>query len=327
MGKLPILAITCGDPAGNGPELAFRLATVLVQKQQAIPLLFGSELLLADPYLNAYLPHVEKCTALQTGSLQPGKVYFVDCYPLKRLMTKQPTADNGRAAHAYIVEAVKAIQLGHAQALITAPLCKESFVLAAIPFTGHTTLLQSLTQAAAVSMAFYTPSFSVLLATIHVPLADVSAHITAERLQEKIEHAYIYCRYQGIERPRIALAGLNPHAGENGLFGLEETNVIAPVIASYQDSKRFELMGPLSGDTVFYQAAQGAFDCVIAMYHDQGLGPVKLMHFHEAVNVTIGLPFLRFSPDHGTAFDRAYQQPSALDSMAAAASLACQWVT
>ncbi|MDC0036886.1 4-hydroxythreonine-4-phosphate dehydrogenase PdxA [bacterium] len=324
--SLPVVAFTMGDPGGNGPELVLRVLDYFSSSYPFIPLVFGSKSLLDHPFLKPYVKH--KAIELTDFSkpFEQNVLYFHDVSMKESIVYKKASAVNGQLAYSYLCNAVESIQKGVADVLVTAPICKESFQMADIPFTGHTTALKQLTGSKHVSMAFHTSTLNVVLATIHVPLSAVSDLITPQLLQEKLDHAVLFLNMLGNDHCRVALAGLNPHAGENGLLGDHEKNVLEPFIKTVSDREDVTVSGPYPADTLFYRAAQGEFDVVIAMYHDQGLIPIKLNHFNEAVNVTLGLPFIRTSPDHGTAFDRAYDSLSSMGSMLSATRLACQLV-
>ena len=188
-------------------------------------------------------------------------------------------------------------------AIVTAPISKTALQLARSEQTDHTTLLKRLTNSANTSMAFYSETLKVILATVHVPLSKVPTLLTKDRLEKTIAHAELFCKWCGIKSPKIGLAGLNPHAGEDGLMGDDEF-WIKEVSANVRENG-VNISDPLPPDIIFRKAHHGEFDCVVALYHDQGLIPVKLLAFDTAVNVTVGLPFIRTSPDHGTAYDIA----------------------
>jgi 4-hydroxythreonine-4-phosphate dehydrogenase len=282
----PRVAITVGDPAGIGPEVAGRAATERRVLDVCEPVLYGP----ADGHAFA-----------------PGVL----------------SADAGRAAYDTVVRAVADAQRGLVAAIATAPVSKEAFRLAGLPWRGHTDLLAHLTGASPVAMMFYSDRLRVVLATVHLALADVPRAITARSLEQTIELTATSLPEFGIARPRIAVAGLNPHAGEHGLFGQEEAIAIAPAIAACR-GRGLDVSGPFPGDTVFVRACRGEFDVVIACYHDQGLIPVKLVAFGQAVNVTLGLPIIRTSVDHGTAFDIAGTGAANPESMIAAVLLAAR---
>ncbi len=283
-GAKPRIALTVGDPAGIGPEVAERAA--------------------ADPSV------LEVCEPVLYAA-PPGE----------RFVPGVLSAAAGRAAHDVIVRAVRDAERGAVQAIATAPVSKEAFRLAGLRWSGHTDLIAHLTHAERVAMLFHSDRLKVVLATIHVPLADVPRRLTRESLEGTIELTAREMPTFGIEAPRMAVAGLNPHAGEHGLFGREEMDVIAPAVAACRD-RRIDVSGPFPADTLFVRAARGEFDVVVACYHDQGLIPVKLLAFGHAVNVTIGLPIVRTSVDHGTAFDIAGRGVADAGSMIAAVRLA-----
>jgi 4-hydroxythreonine-4-phosphate dehydrogenase len=208
-------------------------------------------------------------------------------------------------------------------AIATAPVSKEAFRLAGLPWNGHTDLLAHLTGAPHVAMMFESPALRVVLATIHIALAEVPEALTQPVLESTIELTALGLPRLGVASPRIAVAGLNPHAGEHGLFGREEDTIIVPAIASCR-RRGIDVTGPFPGDTVFLRAHRGEFDVVVACYHDQGLIPLKLLAFGEAVNVTLGLPIVRTSVDHGTAFDIAGRGVANPESMIAAVLLAAR---
>lgn len=324
--SLPVLAFSLGDPGGIGPELVLRTIDYFSSGFPFIPVIFGSYSVLEHPFLKACFHHRKLVEYSDSLPLEPNNIYFKQCCALADFDIKKPSSANGFAAHSYIKTAVQSITNGQCDALVTAPICKESLQLADIPFTGHTTLLKSLSAVDDVSMAFHTSKMNVVLATIHVPLKDVPGLITQELLRQKIDHAVLLMKKCGKEVVNVAVAGLNPHAGENGVLGTEEHDILMPAIESFAKQKDVNVKGPFPADTLFYRAYHGEFDVVIALYHDQGLIPVKLFGFHEAVNITLGLPFVRTSPDYGTAFDRAYTQSCTIDSMVAATHMAMRLI-
>jgi 4-hydroxythreonine-4-phosphate dehydrogenase len=200
---------------------------------------------------------------------------------------------------------------------------KEAFRLAGLPWSGHTDLLAHLTAAPRVAMLFYSEVLRVVLATVHVALADVPHLLTQASMEATVDLTARELPRFGIRAPRIAVAGLNPHASEHGLFGHEEETVISPAIAACR-TRGIDVTGPFPGDTVFLRAHRGEFDVVVACYHDQGLIPIKLLAFGQAVNVTLGLPIIRTSVDHGTAFDIAGKGVADPESMIAAVLLAAK---
>jgi 4-hydroxythreonine-4-phosphate dehydrogenase len=282
----PRIAITEGDPAGIGPEIARRAA--------------------ADPRV------LDVCEPVLYGA--PAG----DRFEQGRL-----SAEAGRAAYRAIVDAVADAIRGDVKGIATAPINKEALRLAGLPWNGHTELLAHLTGVRRVAMMFYSEELRVVLATIHVPLADVPRLLTQTLMEDTIALATLEVPRFDMVAPRIAVAGLNPHAGEHGLFGREEETVIAPAIACCR-AKGIDVSGPFPADTVFVRARKGEFDVVVACYHDQGLIPIKLAAFGRAVNVTLGLPIIRTSVDHGTAFDIAGKGVADAGSMIEAVLLAAR---
>lgn len=285
---LPRIGLTIGDPSGIGPEIAEKAASDSRVLAVCEPVLYGP----SGSERRGYHPGV--------GVVEGGRVSF---------------------------EAVKAATLdameGRLDAISTAPINKGVWAAAGLSWRGHTDLLASLTGAPHVAMMFYTERLRVVLATVHVPIAEVPTLLTRERLRRTIELAATELPRFGIATPRLALAGLNPHAGEDGLIGGEEATVLAPAVASCRSSG-IDVCGPLPGDTVFVRALNGEFDAVVACYHDQGLIPIKILAFGQAVNVTLGLPIIRTSVDHGTAYDIAGTNTADPSSMVEAVCLAAR---
>lgn len=261
----PRIGITAGDPAGIGPEIARKAAADARVLEVCDPVIYG-----------------------MTDGFRPGVL----------------SADAGRAAYDAIVRAVDDAQGGAIAAIATAPINKEAFALAGLPWKGHTDLLAHLTHTLRVAMMFHSEPLRVVLATVHVPLAEVPRALTRETVDFTIDLTARELRRFGYPRPRLALAGLNPHAGEHGVIGREDEEVLRPAVDACR-ARGVDITGPWPGDTVFGRAVRGEFDAVVACYHDQGLIPVKLLAFGTAVNVTLGLPIVRTSVDHGTAFDIA----------------------
>jgi 4-hydroxythreonine-4-phosphate dehydrogenase len=282
----PRIAITEGDPAGIGPEVARRAAADARVLEACEPVLYGAR----------------PGTAFEPGVL---------------------SAEAGKAAYDAIVRATADARRGDVAAIATAPINKEALRLAGYPWNGHTDLLAHLTGAEHVAMMFFSDELRVVLATVHVPIAEVPRLLTQSLVEQTIVlTARELPKFDKVQ-PRIGVAGLNPHAGEHGLFGLEEERVIAPAIARCR-ARGIDVAGPFAADTLFVRARNGEFDVVIACYHDQGLIPVKLAAFGRAVNVTLGLPIIRTSVDHGTAFDIAGKGVADAESMIAAVRLAAR---
>jgi 4-hydroxythreonine-4-phosphate dehydrogenase len=282
---LPRIAITRGDPSGIGPEIS--------EKAAADPRVLA----VCEPVLYGPSP----------ASFQPGHL----------------SAAAGRAAFETIQRAVRDAQAGVVAAIATAPVNKEALALAGLPWRGHTDMLAELTGARRVAMMFYSDRLRVVLATIHVPIAEVPSLLTSALLKDVIALTASELPRFGFSQPRLALAGLNPHAGEHGVIGCEDQTVLEPAVRAARGAG-VEIVGPLPADTVFVRAMRGEFDAVIACYHDQGLIPVKLVAFGQAVNVTLGLPIIRTSVDHGTAFDIAGKGVADPESMVQAVLLAAR---
>jgi 4-hydroxythreonine-4-phosphate dehydrogenase len=263
----PRIAITVGDPAGIGPEIAGKAVDDPRVRAACEPVLYGPP-------------------------------------PGSRFTPGELSAEAGRAAYDAICAAVRDAQSGIAQAIATAPVNKLAFARAGLPWKGHTDLLAHLTGSSCVAMMFWSEPLKVVLATVHIPLASVPGALTRELVGGTIDLAARELPRFGVPRPRLAVAGLNPHAGEGGLLGEEERDVLRPSVEAAQ-ARGVVVEGPFPSDTLFTRATRGEFDAVIACYHDQGLIPIKLLAFGRAVNVTLGLPIIRTSVDHGTAFDIA----------------------
>lgn len=289
MSGKPRVGITVGDPAGIGPEIARKAADDPRVRDICEPVLYGPH---ADADLSRYTPGLISAAA-------------------------------GHAAYDAIVTAVNEARSGRIAAIATAPINKEAFAAAGLRWRGHTELLAHLTGARRVAMMFYADALRVILATIHIALREVPDQLTQQRLEETINLAAAELPRFGFSEPRLAVAGLNPHAGEHGVIGPEDEAVIAPAVAACR-ARGVKVEGPFPADTVFVRAMRGEFDAVIACYHDQGLIPVKLVAFGRAVNVTLGLPIVRTSVDHGTAFDIARQGIADPSSLVEAVRLAAR---
>ncbi|MCP4049517.1 MAG: 4-hydroxythreonine-4-phosphate dehydrogenase PdxA [bacterium] len=323
---LPVIGISLGDPGGIGPEITLKALKQNLADQSYIPVIFGSESIIHHSSLKSLTDHFDFKFSLPDQKSYAGKkneVYFIDSYPSlnKDYLTCKPDKTNGKAAYSFIQNGIKYAQNNKISALVTAPVCKESFKLSSIPYTGHTTMLTELTKSRKTSMAFYTSNLKTVLVTVHKPLSQVPALLTKENLSTAVENSFLFASLLGIKKPKIAISGLNPHAGENGMFGTEEQTIIVPFIQELA-KKNIIVEGPFPPDTIYYKAYHGSFDIIISLYHDQGLIPVKLLAFDSAVNVTLGLPFIRTSPDHGTAFDIACKDKASPESIIAAIDLA-----
>lgn len=306
----PRIAVTLGDPAGVGPEIVARLCADPATQERAELVVVGQRALLERGAAACGLP-APKVEVVETG-------------PAANIPPGRPSADSGRLAGAFVEEALSLVQAGQAAAMATAPISKEALAAAGYADTGHTTLLARLTHTPRPVMMLAGDKLKVVLVTIHKALREVPGLLTREGIVHtaRVTDAALR-RYWGLAAPRLAVCGLNPHAGEGGLFGDEEGRIIAPACAELK-AAGIAAEGPLPPDTVFWRAAQGQFDAVVCMYHDQGLIPLKLLHFEDAVNVTLGLPMIRTSVDHGTAYDLAGTGKANPASMIAAVKMAAQ---
>jgi 4-hydroxythreonine-4-phosphate dehydrogenase len=310
------IGISLGDPAGIGPEI---VARALAARPQLDLRVYGDREVLMRAARQAGVPApapdvIWPVTSLAADAVTPG----------------QPNDASARAQLAYLTAATDAALAGEISALVTAPISKDWMARAGFAFPGHTEYLASRTGVAEFAMMLAGPSLRVTVATTHIALRDLPRVLTPEKIATAITLTARALRdAYGIARPRVAVAGLNPHAGESGRFGDEEARLVSPGISLATARLRTarvdaDVTGPHVPDAVFRHAALGRFDAVIALYHDQGLIPVKLLHFDEAVNVTLGLPFVRTSPDHGTAYDIAGTGQARPDSFLAALDLAAR---
>jgi len=319
----PILAITMGDPAGIGPEIVVKALASSRLWQVCRPVVIGRLPVMETAARSlgveiAFAP-VDAATedAVRTRCLLVETGPERDRIPLPG----RASAAGGRAAVAAVSAAAQLALDGFVDAVVTAPISKEAIRAAGSLFPGHTEMLAALTKAKKHAMMLVGGPLRVSLATIHVPLAQVPSLITARRIREVIELTWEAVRLFGLRRPRLAVCGLNPHAGEAGIMGDEERRVIAPTVRALA-KKGVPVSGPYPADTIFYRAARGEFAAVIAMYHDQGLGPLKTLAFDTGVNLTLGLPIIRTSVDHGTAFAIAGKGVASPESLLAAVELA-----
>lgn len=308
--KKKTLAITIGDPAGIGCEI------VLKSLSQLLP----SEVF--DAFLVGDSPVIESASKLTGLNLSKG-VRLIETGVIKdhNFKKAEASATGGEASASYIKKAVEMALSGDIDAIVTAPISKESLKMAGLKWPGHTEMLAELTDTKEYAMMLCGDKLRVMLVTIHEPLRKVPELLTVDKVLTTIGLAQRACRMFDIADPKIAVAGLNPHAGEAGLFGKEEIDFIIPAIKQAKKSG-LNVTGPYPADTLFYKAYRGDFDIVICMYHDQCLIPLKMVAFERGVNVTVGLPFVRTSPDHGTAYDIAWKGVADPSSMIEAIKLA-----
>lgn len=318
---LPIVALTLGDASGIGPELVMTALLDPAVRAVCVPVIYGNQQILrriaATTGISWPPPNlVIMPSSLATRPAGRAAVLLDFHFPAAAdLKPGQIQSACGQQAHDWIKAAAHDAIAGKVDAIVTAPINKEALHLAGIKYPGHTELLADLTETKEVGMLFWSPHLVISLATIHVPLSDVPRLLTLERILTTIRLTAAAMRTPACPTPRIGVLALNPHAGENSLFGHEETRIIAPAIGAAR-AEGIDAIGPLIPDTAFTwlhpdttaaSVRTTPFDAYVAMYHDQGLIPFKMVAFDEGVNVTLGLPIIRTSPDHGTAFDLAWQ--------------------
>lgn len=304
----PIIAITMGDAAGIGPEIVVKALAHADLYARCRPLVVGDANRLVRAAEICGLPplRVNRVKGPEAARFIPGEI---DCVDLGLIPQDMPfgqlSAVAGDAAYQYIKTAAALAVSGKVGAICTAPLNKEALHAGGHIYPGHTELLADLCHVPEVSMMLTAPNLRVIHVTVHIGLIDAIAKIEPGLVERTIARGHDTLEKAGIANPRIGVCGINPHAGENGLFGHgEEESKIIPAVQRCQ-ARGWRVEGPLPADTLFFRAARGDFDLVVAMYHDQGHGPVKVMGIEAGVNITVGLPVVRTSVDHGTAFDIA----------------------
>lgn len=327
--RLPRIGITMGDPAGIGPEVVLKAVAEEEVQRICVPVIIGDAQLLA---------HTARTLDLQCGydivrrderlpqHLTEPVIFHLDNVS-GHIEPGIESGAAGKAAAQYIEAAVELCAAGSLDAIATAPINKRALFLGGYSFPGHTEFLAHLTGTEEYAMAFVASNLRIVLLSTHVPLAEAIRMVERDRLVRTISLAHRELKRWGIEKPRIAVAALNPHGAEGGLFGVEEAAEIVPAVEACRGRDDMNVQGPFSADTVFLRASRGEFDGVVACYHDQAMIPVKCLSFGEAVNVTLGLPFIRTSVDHGTAFDIAGKGLAEHSSMTAAITLAVELST
>jgi len=334
----PVIGVTLGDPAGIGPEIILKALADRALQKQARWMIYGlnevltyaADQLEIEPFWFRVQHDVRRANQPMIDDVVV--LDFDDSHSAGYVaqLKHEPTSIGGLVSKAFVEEAITdalrpADHPRHIDAIVTGPISKQAWQMAGFNWPGHTELLASRTKAKRHAMMFVSPRLRVTLATTHVPLMQVRNVLSLGRVIDAIELGHQACLELGIRQPRIAVTGLNPHAGENGQFGDEEIRIISPAIKVAREAG-LDVQGPFPGDTIFISAAAGDYDLVVAMYHDQGLIPVKLLGWDKAVNMTVGLPIVRTSPDHGTAFNIAGQNRASAGSMIAAMELAIQIV-
>ncbi len=294
------IAITMGDAGGIGPEISLRAALSEEVRALCEPVLIGDRKVFNE--------------AAALLGLKLKDLEIIEPYRITNMTKGRPTEDSGRAAFFYVKEALDGCLRGEFHAMVTSPISKAALRAAGYPWAGHTEMLAELTGTKTYAMVLMGEGLRVLLVTTHLALRDVPNALTIERIYEKICLAAVAAEMLSIEDPLIGVSALNPHAGEEGLFGTEERELIEPAI---EKAKRrgLKVEGPIPADVIFYLAKRGRLDIVVSMYHDQGLAPLKMIAFEKGVNFTVGLPIIRTSPDHGTAYDIAWKAVARCDSI------------
>jgi len=321
----PIIGITMGDPVGIGPEIVVKALSDSKIYALCRPLIIGDSHIIKQALkLLNYNHEINIINDPKQGRylFNTLDIMNISNFDMNYSDLLQPTPETGTAMQDYIIKGIDLALNNSISGLVTCPITKTALKLAGSQFHGHTELLAHRTKTKEYAMMLSGSKLKVILVTIHIPLSQVSAHLSIEGIIKKINltHTSLKERFN-ILNPRIGVAGLNPHAGEASMFGREEEDIIIPAVrlAKQQGLKVF---GPLPPDTIFYQAVNKGFDAVVCMYHDQGLIPFKLIHFKDGVNTTLGLPIIRTSVDHGTAYDIAWQGVADASSLTEAIKMA-----
>ncbi|MBN3080660.1 D-threonate 4-phosphate dehydrogenase [Pectobacterium polaris] len=321
-----IIAVTMGDPAGIGPEIIIKsLAEGELSGASAV--VVGCVQTMRRILALNIVPAVELKIIDKPADavFAPGVINMID-EPLEDPQALKPgvvQSQAGDLAYCCIKKATELAMAGEVHAIATAPLNKEALHSAGHLYPGHTELLAKLTNSRDYAMVLYTDKLKVIHVSTHIALRKFLDTLNRDRVETVIDMADVFLKRVGFTHPRIAVAGVNPHAGENGLFGDEEITIVSPSVEAMK-AKGIDVYGPCPPDTVYLQAYEGQYDMVVAMYHDQGHIPLKLLGFYDGVNITAGLPFIRTSADHGTAFDIAWTGKAKSESMAISIQLAMQ---
>lgn len=316
----PVLAITMGDPAGIGPEVVILAIDRPEVREGCRPLVVGdAQTLERACRIVGSLTDVRPILHPDDARFDPTVIEVVQIadVPASGYLLGVCSAEAGHAAYQSFALAVELALSGAAAAVVTAPLNKEALNLAGHRYAGHTEMLRELCAVDEAAMLLWSDALRVVHVTDHVALAQVTGLVRRDRVVAVTRLGHEAARRMGIDKPRIALAGMNPHAGEGGLFGDEDAREIGPAAAELR-AEGIDATGPYPPDTIFLRASKGEFDLVTAMYHDQGHIAVKMVGFESAINITLGLPLVRTSPDHGTAFDIAGTGRASPSSMVAA---------
>ncbi len=317
--RLPVVGITLGDVAGIGPEVVAKALRRDEVRSVCCPLVIGDARVLAAPKFAAAIADVDVIHAMSEADYTRGRVTLLDLQNLDpdTVTVGQMSPIAGRAAVEYVLKATELAQSGEIEAVATAPLNKEAMRLAGYDYIGHTEILADVTRTQRCTTMLATPGLRVTHVTRHIPFREIAAQITKEAVLDTIVITDEGMRALGYATPRLAVAGLNPHNGEGGLLGREEIDEIAPAVALAQQ-RGIDARGPIPADSVFFQAIRGDYDVVVTLYHDQGHVAVKTHGFEKSITITLGLPIIRTSADHGTAFDIAGRGVASEESMVVA---------
>lgn len=296
----PSLILTMGDPSGVGPEIVVK--SIIKWDIEAIPIVVGDRKILqkAEEIQGIKIPWSDFSSSREVDPF----LCDLDNVDLASFSWGKISPSTGRASYEYIEKAIELMKEGRGEGVVTAPINKEAIHEAGIPFIGHTEIFQELTHSEEALTMFQVKNLRVFFFTRHLPLKEAIEKIKKDKIAEFIPRMHYYLQRLGLAHPRIAVAALNPHGGEGGLLGEEEKREIAPALSVVRDTD-IEALGPYPADSIFWRAFQGEFDAVLSLYHDQGHIATKCLDFYKTVSVTLGLPFIRTSPDHGTAMDIA----------------------
>ncbi len=321
MENRPLIAITMGDPSGIGPEV---IVKALAAPPEVCRTVVIGDAAWLQQHASQWAPQlsIRPIKDLSEARHEPGVLEVLDLHNVpENLHIGRATSKGGQAAVEYIRKAADLAMKQDVRAITTAPINKEAMHLAGFKYPGHTEMLADFTGTPEVALMLAGGSLRVVLTTTHVPLSEVRNLLTRDRILKTIRLTHQWLTQMGIEHPSIAVTGLNPHCGDGGIFGDEETETIAPAIEAAQ-KQNIDVRGPFSADALFGRIHEASYDAVITMYHDQGMIPIKMASMDRAVNITLGLPIIRTSVDHGTAFDIAGQGVAKPDSLLEALKVA-----
>ncbi|MBN1876098.1 MAG: 4-hydroxythreonine-4-phosphate dehydrogenase PdxA [Anaerolineae bacterium] len=322
---LPVIGITIGDAAGIGPEVVAKALQRREVREACLPLVIGDARVFTHPKFGVQMTQVQTVTCIEDAVFMPDVITMLDLHNLNptEVILGQICTVSGRAAVEYVLKATELALAGQVAAVATAPLNKEAMHLAGFDYIGHTEILADITHTPRCTTMLATPGLRVTHVTRHIPFRSIADHLSVAQVLDTIVITHEGMRKLGFEAPRLAVAGLNPHNGDNGLMGREELDIIAPAVAAAQ-AQGIDVRGPIPADSVFFQAIRGDYNVVVCQYHDQGHIAVKTHGFEKSITITLGLPIIRTSADHGTAFDIAGRGIANDESMTAAILEAAQ---